>query len=327
MAGYVYLAFGLRLRSNLPIPGLLPLSAEYISDVHLFLSALPPWLESQQDSSHTVWHTSAYRNDRGEPLLRIWKVQHGAYFRFLHDDGIEFVMDSCGREIWAAWPEPMTLEDALTYLLGPVLAFVLRLRGMTTLHASAACIDATAVAFLGPQGAGKSTTAAALARSGCSVLCDDIVALREYDELMVQPAHPRLYLWPDSVKALYNSKDRLPPLTPNWEKRYLDLTNNGYRFQREALPLGVVYFLDQRSESPNAPFIESMSATDAFMGLVANSYGGSRLDKQMRAREFDLLGRIVSRVALRRLVPHSDSARLSKLCEIVLEDSRHLFPA
>ena len=50
--------------------------------------------------------------------------------------------------------------------LGPVFAFVLRLRGAVTFHASAVRIG-DAVAFLGPQGAGKSTTAAALALRGC----------------------------------------------------------------------------------------------------------------------------------------------------------------
>ena len=116
---------------------------------------------------------------------------------------MEFWLEHEGKEIWAIWPKASTLEDASSYLLGPVLGVLLRLRGTTCLHASAVAIDGQAVAFAGTEGAGKSTTAAAFARVGHSVLSDDVVALKENESgFVVAPAYPHICLWPDSVRGL-----------------------------------------------------------------------------------------------------------------------------
>jgi hypothetical protein len=315
-----YSAFGLSIRANLPLPGLLPLKQAAGQDLCISLSGLPSWCSASND--RTLWHESPYYDERGEPSLRIWKFGEAAYLWFVYQDGVQVVVDRRGTHIWATWPEAMTLEDASTYLLGPVLAFALRLRGLTTLHASAVRVGESAVAFMGPQGAGKSTTAAAMANRGFSVLTDDVVALCDLeDSFVIQPAHPYLCLWPEAAQALYGARDSLPPLTPNWDKCYLDVTQNGYTFQQEPLALGAVYFLGPRSDDTIAPLIEDVSPQEGLMALTANSYGALRIDRQMRAREFDLLARIASRIRLRRITPHADPARLSELCAAIIADT------
>ncbi len=120
----------------------------------------------------------------------------------------------------------MTIEDAATYLLGPVLGLFLRLRGVTCLHASAVAFGGQAVAFVGSEGAGKSTTAAALALRGHAILSDDVVALAEHDgAFFVHPAYPYLCLWPESVESIYGSADALPRFSANYDKRCLSLRN------------------------------------------------------------------------------------------------------
>src|SRR5258708_3332580 len=105
-----------------------------------------------------------------------------------------------------------------------ILGVLVRLRGVTCLDASAVAIEDRWVAFVGPEAAGKSTTAAAFARQGYGVLSDDIVALVERDGAFhVMPAYPHLCLWPDSVKMLYGSSEMLPRFSPEWEKRRLAL--------------------------------------------------------------------------------------------------------
>jgi hypothetical protein len=206
-------------------------------------------------------------------------------------------------------------------LLGPILGFVLTLRGTTCLHASAVAFDNKAVALLGPRSAGKSTTAAAFARLGYSVLTDDVVAIDDRgDSFLIQPGYPRLRLWADSVGALFGAGDALPLLTPNWDKRYLDLTSRDYQFQQKPLPLAAVYILGERSDDSSAPFVEAVSANTGMMSLVVNSYATYLKDKKMRAQEFDLLSRISARVPLRRVTPHADAAHLSRLCEIIIDD-------
>jgi hypothetical protein len=324
MVRFVYYAFGLRLCTNLPLKGLLPLGSNSADDdLQIWLKAVPPWLKDLPDAARTIWHISSYPS--GEPWRKVWKVRDGTYFWFLYDDGTQFILDRFGTEVWATWLQPMTLEDAATYLLGPILGFVLRLRGFVTLHASAVSIGEAAIALVGPQGAGKSTTAAALGGRGHAVLSDDIVALRELDDsLLIQPAYPQLKLWPNSVEALYGTKESLPLLTPNYDKHRLDLINNGYRFQQAPLRVGLVYFLAPRSNHASAPYIEDLSPQDGLIALLGNGYVTVPVDKQMRAREFDLLGRIAARVPMRKLTPHVDPVYLPKLCEVILEDCQQL---
>ena len=149
---HIYSAFGLRLGTNVPLRNLMPVPADFPHDLHVWLGAVPGWIEHLPEPVQTIWYTSSYRNDQGHPLLRIWTLRDGAYLRLQFDDGTQFILDRSGTEVWATWPEPLTLEDATTYLLGPIIGLVLRLRGFVTLHASAISVDGGAIAFLGPQG-------------------------------------------------------------------------------------------------------------------------------------------------------------------------------
>jgi hypothetical protein len=60
------------------------------------------------------------------------------------------------------------------------------------------------------------------------------------------------------------------------------------------------------------------------ISLIANTYGTKLLDKHMRAREFELLSRVVAHVPLRRVTPHTDPDRLANLCHLLLDDFEQL---
>jgi hypothetical protein len=217
------------------------------------------------------------------------------------------------------------LEDTATYLLGPVMGFVLLLRGLVCLHASAIVVNGAAIAFVGPAGSGKSTTAAAFATRGFSVLAEDVVTLDDRsDSFFVWPAYPCIRLWPASAATLYGSQSALPPLTPNWDKCYLDLTQSAGQFEGEPRRLTAIYLLGERSDDPHAPFVQPLDAAAGMISLVANTYGTKLLDKQMRAREFDLLSRVLAYVPLRRVTPHTDASRLTELCDCLLSDFERL---
>jgi hypothetical protein len=47
------------------------------------------------------------------------------------------------------------------------------------------------------------------------------------------------------------------------------------------------------------------------------------MDKQMRAREFEVLTRVVGSVSVRHVTPHADPARISQLCDAILNDFRN----
>jgi hypothetical protein len=123
-------------------------------------------------------------------------------------------------------------------------------------------------------------------------------------------------LWPASVEALFGA-ECLPRLTPNWDKRYLDLSQN---FPAESVKLAAIYHLDNRRDLPDAPYVDDLNESDGLMSLVANTYATKLMDKQMRAREFELLTRVSHNVPLRRVTPHSDATKIPDLCDRILED-------
>lgn len=318
---FFYSIFGLYLDCNYPIPGLVVLPNVPKVDLQVRFKEMPSWLQAKVDLKQKLWRESSYHHEKNRPLVRIWQLRDGDYWRFEYGDRTEFIIDRAGTQIWANWPNNLTLEDTATYLLGPILGFGLRLRGVVCLHASAIAVGDKSVVIVGSAGAGKSTTAAGFAKAGFPVLSDDVVPILDGDnQFFVQSAYPRLRLWPTSVKALYGEVNALPCLTPNWDKRYLDLTGSGYQFQDLPLPLGAIYILGDRSTSPSAPFVEVLPSHSGLMALISNTYANNLLDKKMRAAEFALLSRVVDKVVLRRITPHADFARISKLCHIILED-------
>ncbi len=313
-----YFLFGLQLSSNLPIPELTPdQDSTRPPDVAVHWNVIPA---TPAESGSDLVYTSAYTDRAGEPALKIWSIPAGNLLRLDYSDGAQFWVARDGKSVWATWPDSLSIDDTATYLLGPVLGLVLRLRGITCLHASAIAFDNRAVAFVGSEGAGKSTTAAALAREGLTVLSDDIVALEEIgDRFLVKPAYPYLCLWPESVESLYGSPDALPAFTANYDKRCLSLARESLNFATAPMPLACVFILGERAANP-APIIESLPAQQALLTLVANTYATNMLDSDMRKREFETLGRLMQRIPVRRIRAQSDPSRIGDLCAAIRKD-------
>src|SRR5215213_1045048 len=316
--------YGLGIISNRTIPGVPPATIAS-EDVRISFGSLPAWLDEVTAMQVETSYVADYKSECGEPALRVFRVRDGMYYRFCYADETEFVINKAGSEVWAAWREPLTLEDTATYLLGPVMGFVMLLRGVVCLHASAVAIGNEAIALLGPAGSGKSTTAAAFAERGYSILAEDVVTLDDRgDHFLVRPGYPCIRLWPAAVKALYGSETHLPRLTPNWDKCYLDLNDN---FQREPLRLAAIYHLGERHHDRAAPFIQTLDRADGLMSLVANTYATKLMDKHMRAREFELLARVLKNVPVRRVTPHSDVEHIPELCTRILTDFESVLSA
>lgn len=317
---FTYQIYGLQLAANRQIPGLQPASSLAKEQrFKVWLSLTAPWAGAN-DAAPNFSACSSRHSDGGAPT---WTLRQPLPGRFELDyvDGTRFAIDLAERNIWATWPESLTLEDTVTYLVGPVLGFVLRSLGTICLHASAIAVAGRAILFAGHPGAGKSTTAAAFAERGFAVLADDIVALSAHATgIFVQPGYPRVNLWADSAAALFGSLSALPQVTPTWDKLYCDVTKNGMDFQCQPLALGSIYIIGDRSEDPLAPYVEPLSARQQLLALIGNTYANNLLDQRRRAEEFARLGDLVGTVAIRRLVPHDDFNRLPSLCRLILDD-------
>jgi hypothetical protein len=320
-----HLAYGLRIAVDVPLPGLPVQSGTQAIDVRIRLNERTVFPPSIPTSPDKLLYVSSNLDERGHPALQVALLEGGKYFGFFYSDGARFAIHRTGRKVCADWPENYTLEDACTYLLGPVIAFVLRLRGVTCLHASVIAVDDRAIVLFGLAGAGKSTTAAAFALRGFSVLSDDVAVLADLgDRFLVQPGYPRINLWPDSVRTLFGSEDALPRITPTWGKMYLALDQNGRRFQSCPLPLGAIYILGEREAELTAPVIEGVVGGEAIITLVANTYVNYLLDRDMRAREFDVLSRLLAGVPVRRVRPSADTSKIFSICECITVDATQL---
>ncbi|HXB68835.1 MAG TPA: hypothetical protein VNY05_11350 [Candidatus Acidoferrales bacterium] len=270
-----------------------------------------------------TFETALRAHDLSGPLVHsgdyIAVRRVAAGYHFAYGDGTEFLVSPEGRRVIATIPQGSSFEDTCTYLVGPVMGFVLRLRGVVCLHASTVMIDGRAVAFCGPPGAGKSTTAAAFAQRGHAIVAEDVAALDDRgSEFFVRPGYPRINLWPHSAAALCGSEEALPQITPTWGKGYLALTGLA-QFHPTPAPLAAVYMIGSRNPGAT-PEIRELTAVDAFMALAANTYTPYLLDAAMRAREFDVLRRLVAHVPIRLVHPPEEIANIGSLCDALLQD-------
>jgi hypothetical protein len=313
-----YRLYGLSVDTDRSLPGLSPVVHAGPVDLRMWIGSVPPAEFSAVPEE--PWYASPRLAVTEEPSMLAFRGVDGSSYRLLYADGVEFRVDAAGTRVACTWPDALTLDDAATYLLGSLFGFVLRLRGISSLHASAVALGDRSVAICGPAGAGKSTTAAAFASRGRPVLADDIVPLVDTAEgVFVQPAYPHLRLWPDVLPALGTGD--LPPLipgTPGWDKRYRDLAAEG-AFHDAALPLGAVYLLGGR-ESADAPRVEIVPPAEAVLQLIGNAYMGWLPDAAARARDLAVLGRVARTVPVVLVIPHTDPRRVGELCALIEAD-------
>ena len=303
-----HIAFGLRWLSDIPLSDFPIAHDDDPPDVELRVRS---WPEDLECGDAVLWYTSP----APDSTLRVFRLSEGQFFFIQYIDGTEFVIDRCGSQIWCRWDPVFPFDYAATYLYGPILGFLLRLRGVVCLHASVVGIDDWAVGFAGSAGAGKSTIAAALAGYRFPVLSDDVLPLMESESgIEAVPAYPRLRLWPDSVDALLGSREALPRITESWEKRHLDLTAENYRFETRRRPLGAIYILGERSDDCSGPRIRPLAGARGLQYLIGNTYASRLFDDEMRSREFRMLSRLMGQVPLRTITPFADLNLLGELC-------------
>jgi hypothetical protein len=321
---YLYRVYGLVLKSQTAIQGLSLISPEdeFLSNndpISIFVGERPNWLDATLQLPVSLIYTSSAAGAHADATLKLSQLGN-QFFRFSYSDGTQFVIDSATKNIWGTCTPPLTQEDLVTYLVGPVLGFALRRRGILALHASIFCSGNQAFALCGGAGAGKSTTAAALALRGIPIQCEDIAALRERDDVCWSSSgYPRVNVWPESPLDVLRTPQALPKITPNWEKQFLPL--DGTAFEKQERQLAAVYLLVSRRDEINAPRIEEISSREAVLSLVQNTYMNYLLTAKQREMEFDAITRLVSRTVVRRLVPHSDPAKLALMCDLLETDS------
>jgi hypothetical protein len=199
-------------------------------------------------------------------------------------------------------------------VLGPALATLLRQRGRLVLHASAVEIGGAAIAFLGEEGRGKSTVAAAFHAAGHGVVDDDILTITTDGTVpLTIPGVPRVKMYPDVATHLGLDVEALAPLHPRDAKRGRTVAD---RFATGPLPLRVLYVLDDAETLSLAPLTPSA----ALVELLRHSYGARTLQATRTAEHFRQCATVAGRVPARVLRRPRSLAALPRLVEAVEQD-------
>lgn len=218
-------------------------------------------------------------------------------------DGTRFFVDLATGRIDGTWPPRFSLDDALVYLVGPVLGATLRLLRRSVLHASAVEVDGRALLVMGDAGAGKSTLTAALVDAGLPLITEDVAALDVVDgaPLRVFRGGTRVKLWPESVRGLRGREDALPLLVPSsvdWHKRYLDCAER--MTAHDAVPVAAIVHLE-RTPDVDSPELTPLRAHDKLLCLLANGYASRLVRPDDRADELSRVSRVAQEVPVLRM--------------------------
>lgn len=157
-----YRAYGLSIRSEVPLPSLRSESSRDATDVTIETSSLPADGAAPPDHSGD-WHRLSPQDSTivraGVGALRV-------------RDGRSITVTPSGVDV-----EPS--QDLAQFIAGPAMGLLLQQRGFFCLHASCVAQPATmaGIAFAGDSGVGKSTLARLMVEFGYRFVTDDIAAI------------------------------------------------------------------------------------------------------------------------------------------------------
>jgi hypothetical protein len=198
-----YTAYHLNIQSEIPFPDLLPGRGN--PDVIIRCGRIEaPWNEARKGEHF-------FQSIPGG-LLMTWA---GAV-RFLLSD----------NQIVTVEAAPGTEEASIrNMILGPILGVMLYRLGYHVFHASVIALPQGGVAFLAPKGHGKSSLAASLVQRGHRLVSDDLLVYQDDAQIRAEPGIPVIKLWPDALRAIGVDPARCPRISPEVEKRVLNLQN------------------------------------------------------------------------------------------------------
>lgn len=310
-----YQFFGLILRSNVPLPELVPANGQEPECTFQLLPvaqcgpASGPWFHHWRLPNGTIWLSCAKQGP-----------SYWLHFPALAD----FLVSASGKEI-RCFPDTETPMETIRHLfLDQVVPRVLSQQGRLVLHASAVAAPEGAIAFLGESGQGKSTLCASFCESGYPLLADDCLLTTEVrGRFFGVPSYPGLRLWPDVAAALLGQEaPDLAPVAHYTEKKRLGPSSGPLPFCTESVPLARLYLLASSDEATLPPSITlvPLSRREAFLELVRHTYRLDITDREHLRKDFERLSRLTAAPLFRRLTIPRDLALLPAVRAAILAD-------
>ncbi|NJS14165.1 MAG: serine kinase [Sphingopyxis sp.] len=296
---YRYHAFGLLIASEWPLPELPPASScqADIPDLSIKLADIRDPFPAKDAPPEF---------DYDDPLgtTMVWPFV-GA-FRISNPGLIEIQ------------PAPGAEPDYIAFpLLGPVMGWLLHVRGRLVLHGSALSWRGKTIGFLGDKMAGKSTTAGAFLANGGSLLTDDLLvfACDGPGSPTVLPAFAQLKLSDESAEAICLADgEALPLVMEGFPKRQ-------HRLSKLAPPpdrIDALFVLDRRTGDC---VVDWLPQPDALTKLLRFSYNvrfaNAPLAMQNRKRHFEQCAAMARFIPVGILSVPDDLTRLDEVTEFV----------
>ena len=211
-------------------------------------------------------------------------------------------------------PHEGTAPETLRHLLlDDVLPRALSLTGAFVLHGSAVVTDGGALVLLGVSGTGKSTLAAAFARSGRPLLADDgVIVRRTATGWLATSSYPGMRLYPQSVAAIGGLRVVGPVSEYTTKLRYGTAT---LPTQAEPHRLGGLLSLQRPpADHPARLAVEELGPTVKVKHLLEQAFTlpGSIADF---TAQLDAAARLAEEVPMAQLLAPRDFTRLDELQE------------
>lgn len=201
-------------------------------------------------------------------------------------------------------------------ILGPALTIVLHQRKNLIIHGSAVNINGNAVAFLGTNGRGKSTTLFALYKSGYPLVTDDILSVECNDNCAptVDPSYPRLKLRQDTMNFMQEDLD-LTPKTHIYSEKYSYYVEN---FSNRKLFLNKIYVVEKGPECK----LETLAPRESLMELIKSSYCYEIFSKDEITENLMSCSMVVDNTEIKLLKISHSFKELPNLIKIIEEDNK-----
>jgi len=225
-------------------------------------------------------------------------------------DGVGTLRISDGTDV-TLWQAPTGSDAAARRLVrGPGIRTALIQQGCVVLHASAVVVDGAAVAFAGPSGRGKSTTAGAFVAAGHDLLTDDVLPCPAdgFDgRPTVHPGAPGLSLDDRSADALGLADESGPQGTVIVDGRFADSPTS----------LGAVYLLTDGDHVD----VTELGTQEAVFDLLQSSYAlYDESDASAQQRHLDACGRLSRAIDVSQLTRPRSLSCLDELVAAVRAD-------
>ena len=326
---YRYAAYGVSIRSNLPLPLHAPaISGLFEIEVHNSIGPLHSSIEEPAIHGPSIQGPSLQcpsiqgkigfeRNP--STAFDVASLPDGS--TYVHMPGVgEISVSADGRFLVCRPYGESTSESFNVYLVTQALSFALVKCGLEPLHATAVAIDGKAALFLGDCGLGKSTLAAAFLQAGCRLLTDDLLVLHKpHAALLAYPGSPRIKLFPRMAREFLGKAVSGVPMNPYTHKMIVPLKE--WQVCTDALPVGGVYALAPASEVRGAEVsLSAMSQREAFLTLLAGTFNRTILDSTRLRRQFEATQALANALPVKKLSYPRSLDSLPDVLEFVVSD-------